>query len=55
MAATAGLSILGADTHQKDTFECLYMEGERGEGKMMTILLHPHIVGRASRTGWLDT
>jgi len=41
--------------HLKDTFDCLYVEGQQGEGRMMTILLHPHIIGRAGRTAWLDT
>lgn len=34
----------------RDTFDCLYEEGEAGEPKMMTILLHPHIAGHATRT-----
>jgi hypothetical protein len=41
-------------TSQKDTFDCLYMEGEKGEGKMMTVLLHPHIIGRAGRIAWFE-
>ncbi|RSH94231.1 hypothetical protein EHS25_004034 [Saitozyma podzolica] len=40
--------------HLKDTFDCLYMEGEKGEGKMMTVLLHPHIIGRAGRIAWFE-
>ncbi|RSH90024.1 hypothetical protein EHS25_001357 [Saitozyma podzolica] len=37
-----------------DTFECLYDEGVAGEPKMMTIVLHPHIIGRAARMQWLE-
>ncbi|WVQ83402.1 hypothetical protein IAT38_005543 [Cryptococcus sp. DSM 104549] len=40
--------------HLKDTFDCLYEEGEAGEPKMMTVLLHPHIIGRANRVHWLE-
>jgi hypothetical protein len=43
-----------AELSQKDTFDCLYEEGQQGEAKMMTILLHPHIVGRPNRTHWLE-
>jgi allantoinase len=39
---------------QKDTFDCLYEEGEEGEPKMMTVLLHPHIMGHANRTKYLE-
>lgn len=39
---------------QKDTFDVLWEEGEEGEGKMMTVLLHPHIIGRAGRTKWFE-
>lgn len=39
---------------QMDTFECLYDEGVAGEPKMMTIVLHPHIIGRAARMQWLE-
>lgn len=39
---------------QKDTFDCLFEEGEEGEPKMMTVLLHPHIIGRAGRTKWFE-
>ena len=46
---------LGHSTHsQMDTFECLYDEGVAGEPKMMTILLHPHIIGHGSRMYWLE-
>ncbi|WRT69067.1 uncharacterized protein IL334_006050 [Kwoniella shivajii] len=41
-------------SHLKDTFDCLLEEGEAGEGKMMTILLHPHIIGRPNRIFWLE-
>nr|XP_018999203.1 uncharacterized protein I203_08239 [Kwoniella mangroviensis CBS 8507]OCF62664.1 hypothetical protein I203_08239 [Kwoniella mangroviensis CBS 8507] len=40
--------------HLKDTFDCLYEEGEAGEAKMMTVLLHPHIIGRPNRAFWLE-
>ncbi|ORY32009.1 hypothetical protein BCR39DRAFT_525190 [Naematelia encephala] len=40
--------------HLRDTFDCLYEEGEQGEPKMMTVLLHPHIIGRPNRTLWLE-
>ncbi|EIW66226.1 hypothetical protein TREMEDRAFT_35402 [Tremella mesenterica DSM 1558] len=41
-------------TYLIDTFDCLYAEGSRGEGRMMTVLLHPHIIGRATRTSWFE-
>jgi hypothetical protein len=41
-------------TSQKDTLDCLYLEGQKGEGKMMTVLLHPHIIGRAGRIAWFE-
>ncbi|KAK4687079.1 allantoinase, partial [Tremellales sp. Uapishka_1] len=40
--------------HLRDTFDCLYEEAEQGEPKMMTVLIHPHIVGRPNRTFWLE-
>ncbi|WWC68282.1 uncharacterized protein I206_102205 [Kwoniella pini CBS 10737] len=40
--------------HLKDTFDCLYEEGQAGEGKMMTVLIHPHIIGRPNRAFWLE-
>ncbi|KAK8861207.1 hypothetical protein IAR55_002026 [Kwoniella newhampshirensis] len=40
--------------HLTDTFDCLYEEGEAGEPKMMTVLLHPHIIGRAGRLHWFE-
>ncbi|KAK4689462.1 allantoinase, partial [Tremellales sp. Uapishka_1] len=40
--------------HLMDTFECLYEEGIEGEPKMMTVILHPHIIGRAARMWYLE-
>ncbi|KAM0752910.1 glycoside hydrolase/deacetylase [Meredithblackwellia eburnea MCA 4105] len=37
-----------------DTFDTLWEEGEEGEPKMMTILLHPLIIGRAGRCLYLE-
>ncbi|KAL8280051.1 hypothetical protein RQP46_007632 [Phenoliferia psychrophenolica] len=37
-----------------DTFDTLYEEGEAGEPKMMTVLLHPHIIGRPGRMAYLE-
>ncbi|KAK4694620.1 allantoinase, partial [Phenoliferia sp. Uapishka_3] len=44
------------DFHQylKDTFDILYEEGEEGQGKMMTVVLHPHVVGHGGRTFYLE-
>jgi peptidoglycan/xylan/chitin deacetylase (PgdA/CDA1 family) len=44
----------GTLTDQRDTFDVLWEEGEEGEGKMMTVLLHPHIIGRAGRTKYFE-
>ncbi|EON99091.1 putative polysaccharide deacetylase family protein [Phaeoacremonium minimum UCRPA7] len=41
-------------TYLKDTFDCFYEEGEAGEPKMMTIVLHPHICGRPNRAIHLE-
>jgi len=37
-----------------DTFEILYEEGKEGEAKMMTVMLHPHIVGHPARAYYLE-
>ncbi|EME38215.1 carbohydrate esterase family 4 protein [Dothistroma septosporum NZE10] len=42
-------------TYLKDTFDCFYEEAEAGEPKMMTVVLHPHIVGRPNRTIALES
>lgn len=39
---------------QRDAFDILYYEGEEGEPKMMTVILHPPIIGRAGRTASLE-
>lgn len=38
----------------KDTFDMFYEEGELGQAKMMTITLHPHIIGRGGRCFYLE-
>ncbi|GAA6014799.1 hypothetical protein JCM10207_002185 [Rhodosporidiobolus poonsookiae] len=40
--------------HLTDTFDALYEEGLEGEAKMMTVVLHPRICGRAGRTAALE-
>lgn len=47
-------SIISRAYEQCDTLDCLLEEGEEGEAKMMTVLLHPHICGRANRAYWLE-
>ncbi|GAA6000181.1 uncharacterized protein JCM10292_004023 [Rhodotorula paludigena] len=37
-----------------DTFDVLHAEGSAGEPKMMTIQLHPHIIGHGGRLYWLE-
>lgn len=39
---------------QRDAFDILYEEGEEGEPKMMTVILHPPIIGRAGRAASLE-
>lgn len=41
-------------TYLVDTFDVLYEEGQEGEPKMMSIMLHPHIVGHPNRTIYLE-
>lgn len=38
---------------QVDTFDTLYAEGEQGQPKLMSISLHPRIIGRAGRLHYL--
>ncbi|KAI5479962.1 hypothetical protein MNV49_002252 [Pseudohyphozyma bogoriensis] len=40
--------------HLKDTFDILYSEGEDGEPKMMTVIVHPHIIGRGGRFAYFE-
>jgi len=37
-----------------DTFDLLYSEGDAGTPKLMTVQLHPHIVGHGGRLFWLE-
>ena len=39
---------------QKDTFDVLYDEGLAGEAKIMTVILHPHIIGRGGRLAYFE-
>ena len=32
----------------------MYEEGEEGEPKFMTVLLHPHIIARPGRMAYLE-
>ncbi|KAM0747463.1 glycoside hydrolase/deacetylase [Meredithblackwellia eburnea MCA 4105] len=41
-------------TMMTEAFDVLYEEGEEGEPKMMTVTLHPHIIGRGSRCYYLE-
>lgn len=54
LLASSRTSIKYLADPKKDTFDCLYEEGEEGEPKMMTVLLHPHIMGHANRTKYLE-
>ncbi|GAA6014122.1 hypothetical protein JCM10207_006103 [Rhodosporidiobolus poonsookiae] len=38
----------------KDNFDQLYEEGEAGEPKMMSVTLHPHVIGHGGRIFWLE-
>ncbi|GAA5828301.1 hypothetical protein JCM11251_006185 [Rhodosporidiobolus azoricus] len=38
----------------KDSFDYLYEEGEQGAPKMLSIQLHPHVVGHGGRLFWLE-
>jgi hypothetical protein len=38
----------------KDTFDGLYAEGQSDQAKMMTVTLHPRIVGHGSRMHYLE-
>ncbi|CAD6569443.1 MAG: hypothetical protein CYPHOPRED_003377 [Cyphobasidiales sp. Tagirdzhanova-0007] len=37
-----------------DTFDVLLREGQEGEPKMMTVILHPHIIGHPGRMYFLE-
>ncbi|BGP14766.1 hypothetical protein JCM10213v2_002718 [Rhodosporidiobolus nylandii] len=37
-----------------DTFDCLYEEGENGQAKLMSIQLHPHVIGHGGRIYYLE-
>jgi allantoinase len=37
-----------------DTFKLLYAEGEKGTPKMMTVPIHPRIVGHGSRAFYFE-
>ncbi|KAL5536549.1 hypothetical protein ACEPAF_371 [Sanghuangporus sanghuang] len=38
----------------RDTFDVFYDEGLAGEAKMMTVVLHPHIIGRGGRLAYFE-
>lgn len=42
------------ESSQKDTFDVLYDEGVAGEAKIMSVILHPHIIGRGGRLAYFE-